>query len=966
MKKLFVLFFVMWVGVGTMCADNIPAGTNIYLNLSNSNWPEASAWFLIYFYESGGSQRNQFQKMEPVAGAAGVYAAAPTNSYYDKMIVLRKNPSNQNWDWNDEWARIGDQTYDGANNCMTIGPGWGNTPTWSFYSTNTYNKETRFIRWKQTGANQWNKMAIYSHSSTPTGEPFGKWPGVVVKPDADGWYTVLLPAGQTAEWIIFNNAADDSGTGKCQIDVAHETFPNPVNKSFILTPTTSSVLSGTGYVETTSIQRTTIWWKKEAALPWTMHIYAKKGATELCGAFPGPVIEPNADGWYSYTFNDLPTQLIFNDGFNYGGEHQTGNIETFEAGKAYYIRTSQDATYNNRNWELVDAPTTPPANLTWNGNVSTQWINPANWGGFLPIAATNVTIPSHPGGDYDLFPLLSCNNTLHQCNDIKFGHGAQLVRPDLLTYQKAHVEIDFNQSGMRGQWHMLSMPMEGIVSGDFGFGGKPMTFMRKFSTAANPSNFFGLGSWSDYYNSNIEELLPGEGFVLWVNNDSYTSTNLDNIGQKLELPCFDNHVSGINKGNPFHEHNGVRSKFSYFSSTGGTNPTISPTGQADPDFPRSEGTHYHKLNVADFDYTINFDANGYALLGNPYISTLDFCDWFNDPLNPSANTANNTVIDNYIKRSYKVWTGSGFATYQIPNNTSGSIPVGAAIDRFIAPMQAIIIEKKDGASGNSFAFPFNIGRMTDTRLPASTSTLRSVQAEENTTADKLTITASNGSQSIVALVLKRDNGTDVLGDFDSRKIMLGISAVPEIYTIKPDSEGKNTGVDINTVNSDNQIIPVALATNFNGNLSLSFSGMDRYNAQITFIDMATNQQIDLTGKTGYQYDFNYVPKKDAGNKVIAEESRFYIQFAPNMPTGATDPAIVEKALVYSDNCTIRAIATPANPIRQIAVYNTQGMLVYENKLVNAAQYSFAQPAEGVYVVRLVMERGTQNIKVVNK
>ncbi|MDR0799632.1 MAG: starch-binding protein, partial [Dysgonamonadaceae bacterium] len=73
------------------------------------------------------------------------------------------------------------------------------------------------IRWKQVPAT-WTSFGIYAWGGSPTGETFGAWPGYVATPDANGWCTVTVPAGQTVGNVIFNNGLDGSDPNKQQFD----------------------------------------------------------------------------------------------------------------------------------------------------------------------------------------------------------------------------------------------------------------------------------------------------------------------------------------------------------------------------------------------------------------------------------------------------------------------------------------------------------------------------------------------------------------------------------------------------------------------------------------------------------------------------------------------------------------------------------------------------------------------------
>ena len=63
------------------------------------------------------------------------------------------------------------------------------------------------IRWKQVEGN-WNDFYVYSWGGSPNVQAFGGWPGQLVTPDAQGWYTVLVPNIRPINLILNNNSGD--------------------------------------------------------------------------------------------------------------------------------------------------------------------------------------------------------------------------------------------------------------------------------------------------------------------------------------------------------------------------------------------------------------------------------------------------------------------------------------------------------------------------------------------------------------------------------------------------------------------------------------------------------------------------------------------------------------------------------------------------------------------------------------
>jgi hypothetical protein len=81
-------------------------------------------------------------------------------------------------------------------------------------------------------------------------------------------------------------------------------------------------------------------------------------------------------------------------------------------------------------------------------------------------------------------------------------------------------------------------------------------------------------------------------------------------------------------------------------------------------------------------------------------------------------------------------------------------------------------------------------------------------------------------------------------------------------------------------------------------------------------------------------------------------------------TDINNPATNE-ITAYRNGQTIYVSSTPENPIRQIAIYNTQGSLIYSNNALNAPQFTVTEKnnSTGIYIVKIVTENGVKTIKI---
>jgi hypothetical protein len=248
-----------------------------------------------------------------------------------------------------------------------------------------------------------------------------------------------------------------------------------------------------------------------------------------------------------------------------------------------------------------------------------------------------------------------------------------------------------------------------------------------------------------------------------------------------------------------------------------------------------------------------------------------------------------------------VWTGTGFAGYQ-PEGAWGISSAG--MDKYIAPLQSFIVEKGDGTASLQFD--------VETVQATGEGVLKSSSEVEN----KLNITAENGVASVSTFIAERENSAS------SRKLFAAVSDVPDIYTLNG-----TTALGANIIRSKDLTIPVGLNTDFEGEITLTLSGMDTYDAKIALVDNLLGQEIDITDRGVYNYPF----ENSAAGKT---EDRFAIRLAPKTTVGI--------AKVAND----RAIAT--------RYYNLQGLEI-------------EQPIKGqIYLVKNILKSGAVSVSKIIK
>ena len=66
----------------------------------------------------------------------------------------------------------------------------------------------------------------------------------------------------------------------------------------------------------------------------------------------------------------------------------------------------------------------------------------------------------------------------------------------------------------------------------------------------------------------------------------------------------------------------------------------------------------------------------------------------------------------------------------------------------------------------------------------------------------------------------------------------------------------------------------------------------------------------------------------------------------------------------ASNGAIQVTSGASNPIREVAIYNLQGMLIYKASAIHATSHTadLKQPA-GIYIVRVISEKHVEEVKV---
>ena len=582
-----------------------------------------------------------------------------------------------------------------------------------------------------------------------------------------------------------------------------------------------------------------------------------------------------------------------------------------------------------------------------------DWSDAANWeGGVIPGKSSDIVYISD---NIDNFPVLSNPITFAE---VHFAPHAQIGGQSNLN-AKAFVQYDLSQ---RNRWHMLSIPLGQVYPGDFTFGGYPSTWIRTFKAVYD--NGITKGAWVTASGGSTGALSFGDGFMLWLNEDNVPNIAADAdfrglrlLNNTLELPLFQHQTNGSPEEiarykavQHSHIFDGTASTFYNFTFNEESK-TYNRVESQSYTVTRNNTLAFELAGKSNISKTPDF-AGGFALIGNPFMAALDFKQFSRDVSNSGT-----------IKDIYHVWTDAGYASYSCLTGRPFGVLTEVPLNEFIAPLQGFIVEK------NEVIITYS-PQMRVAALPA-------VQFNETMTAVKkdiklrasedyeniLDIVARNPVSGVRTLIAKRDGGQIEFGNLDSRKIINDVSNVPEIYTLKQYKGGLIASA-VNIINSNDILIPLGLSTSYAGNITLTFSGMNTYDANVYLIDGETDKTFNLTGLASYEHIFNYTPQK-INNETVACEGRFFIRIFKT--TTGLNGIVAEKVNVYDSNGLIRIVTGVSNLIKEVAVYDLQGVLIYKANAINTVSHTINRNLPvGVYIVKVISEKNIDNVKLIKR
>ncbi|MCD7972598.1 MAG: T9SS type A sorting domain-containing protein [Candidatus Azobacteroides sp.] len=578
------------------------------------------------------------------------------------------------------------------------------------------------------------------------------------------------------------------------------------------------------------------------------------------------------------------------------------------------------------------------------------------------------------------------------CNSITFLYGGEVAQLQHLEYLYAYVEINLgtysssenftntanllNTDGgsnyyqfymSRDRYYSMSAPLKEMYAGDFSFGGKPNAYMKYadpiFIETINPDVFL-INKWTNSINSYDVPFNTGFGFAYQVLSGRagyeawpYTGNqdNLNAVNGLVRWPYYNNpdYLSVIN---PRHTYSGSAdgsgtSTFSYYE-LGDPNEDFPETGNADTDqvartsvsisnavtgttpvtvpsgnrfiVEDGSGNYPVTFDVATTDYSPGSEM----LLGNPFMSHLDFGELF------LGNGGTTGVLGNY----FRIWNGASAQYYAVAVDGTGTMIANTNVtaieddtqgtDVLISPMQSFFVPLNQSA-------PVSFDSESMSVIARNKQTvLRNQRADKPET---LKIVASNSRYSSAAVIVnypeKEEPGKGV------PKLFSPSGNIPEIYF------AQDYNKEIVEINSSCRSIPLGIRTQIMGdNLTLAFHGLQDFSSTISLYDAETNLTYPLSENDPV---FTFL------NNEGSQQNRFFLLLTPKNGMGLDSWSDGNSIQIYSTGKVVRVNSSLSDPISSVTIYNLQGQLFSSATHLNTDAFVSEEIGEkGIYLIEV--------------
>ncbi len=574
-----------------------------------------------------------------------------------------------------------------------------------------------------------------------------------------------------------------------------------------------------------------------------------------------------------------------------------------------------------------------PSTVVWGATDNNEWHNDNNWkslsgeNAFIPLAKTNVIIENTSVSPI-LYDVLSSNATpnlqynvgvdYNSCNNIYLAPYTELVNQHQLNYKgTVFLDIPFEKDN---QWQLLSMPIKGVVTGDFYIpseGDGKIDFAGVAAIDGRNTNKFNL----KVYNSAIKGLNVTGNVNGAITKDTiytYNQAEWSPTTNALNMALNDCRGYAVKKesSQSFVRLPKSATSYSYYYTDNSGNEIEIPADWAKVPIERTvDAGKFVYGNAETMTVTLVNEANGdLFLVGNPFVCDLKVKEFL---------AANSALNQSYIY------------LYDGVNNIAESVTAST----LIKPAQAFLVKANDNTQ--SITITFNSSMMH------ISSSVAKAPNYSNFKKQMLMLTAEIGDVESRAYV---ETSSEALQVYDNKEdaelVMFDADLTPAaLYTL-----ASKTAVVHNRV-GEIKDIPVALmvldSTLIEPTFNLTFEGIDNFIESLYLMDIQSGLMMPL------------------------EEG---ITLELETPTGGMPRYYItcnKVGDVVTENCNLRddiirivsrigeSVVYANTDIVLVEIYDIAGRMIHNANNIYDSSYSVSLP-EGAYMMKVVT---TENISV---
>ncbi|HBX44271.1 PKD domain-containing protein [Limibacterium fermenti] len=677
------------------------------------------------------------------------------------------------------------------------------------------------------------------------------------------------------------------------------------------------------------------------------------------GAVTTPTENPNIVNVYYTTVGDkeITLKVTNEDAVDCSTEIKVPvKIETQDGRVMYWKSDARNHNWNDENnWVVKDGEGKIIADIS-----------------VVPSAKTKVYLP----GNAEEYPSLDEWNTdwryygQPEARDIVFQYGSQLHYQHKLKYENAYIQYNWGYYGndknvgqplhwqdgqklFRDTWHILAAPLKGMASGDFSLTGRPFSWQKKFQTTTLQDGVI-EGGFFPAFADNAVPLAKNNNAIAVKMAEYNTQTGyqdqayLENLKGVIEIPYFENSSKAASY--PGHSYDALSeiSNFYYFDTKTLKllNSPVHAMKRGDEAYRFVYETEHNQL-PADNTYKMSLNPksisdSGEVMVGNPFLSPIHAWGFYQ---------ANNEVIDH--DAGFKLLSEDGLQWVQKFFTENEMIPAWKA---FIVTLKNDLSGKSSSKQASSMrdasaavlSFPLETSPVpTYTLLSASTTRASSIEHSMGSSL-YMGILKENVLSGDKAILQDEQNTSfsEIL-----KMIQPEGHATPEVFFI--DSEEGTSNLIQNYRQGQNEVAIGVKTSDVHSRLSLQFKNVPMFTAttgaKAVLVDKYLNIKQDLARSATY----GFTQRATGLDKQSVDKTRFVLQLG-NETTVQEDSENGIHVFYRSGVLQISSDET----IDAVAVYDSQGRLVYSAHSIGRTEYTYSISLKGgIFVVQVKTASG---------